>query len=115
LGISYSSIFAALMAVAGAVLLMVRYKAINLKAAENWEEEYQLSASQGGSPVDQVGEQPDNNLVEEEQLGERVKTQRAKKAVRSQSTLQKKAREKIAARKIAKESSTRTIREKKTS
>ncbi|OGO25899.1 MAG: prolipoprotein diacylglyceryl transferase, partial [Chloroflexi bacterium RBG_16_52_11] len=41
LGISYSSIVAALMAIAGAVLLMARYKAINLKFAEDWEEEYQ--------------------------------------------------------------------------
>jgi phosphatidylglycerol:prolipoprotein diacylglycerol transferase len=42
LGISYSSIVAALMAIAGAVLLMARYKAINLKFAEDWEEEYQM-------------------------------------------------------------------------
>ena len=52
LGISYSSIFAALMAIAGIILLMARYKAINLKLAEDWEEEYQRS-----SPVDKVGEQ----------------------------------------------------------
>ena len=42
LGISYSSIVAALMAIAGAVMLMARYKAINLKFAEDWEEEYQV-------------------------------------------------------------------------
>lgn len=41
--ISYSMIGAALMAVAGAILLLARYKAINLQAAEGWEEEYQLS------------------------------------------------------------------------
>ena len=51
LGISYTSIFAALMAIVGAVLLMARYKAIHLKFAENWEEEYQQN-----SPVDQIGE-----------------------------------------------------------
>ena len=51
LGISYSSIFAALMAIAGAILLMARYKAINLKLAEDWGEEYKPS-----SPVDQVDE-----------------------------------------------------------
>ena len=50
LGISYSSIFAALMAVAGAILLLVRYKVINLRFAENWEEDYRRS-----SPMDQVG------------------------------------------------------------
>jgi phosphatidylglycerol:prolipoprotein diacylglycerol transferase len=109
LGISYSSIFAALMAIAGAVLLMARYKAINLKFAENWEEEYMPS-----SPVDQVGEKPGGEMVEEEQPIEEVKTPRAKKAVKSDSLLQKKAKEKIAARK-AKESSTRTVREKKIS
>ena len=43
LGISYTSIIAALMAIVGAVLLMARYKAINLSFAENWDEEYKLS------------------------------------------------------------------------
>jgi phosphatidylglycerol:prolipoprotein diacylglycerol transferase len=47
LGISYSSIFAALMAIAGAILLMVRYKAINTKFAEDWEEEYQTGRTSG--------------------------------------------------------------------
>jgi phosphatidylglycerol:prolipoprotein diacylglycerol transferase len=43
LGVSYSAIFAALMAIVGALLLMVRYKAIHLKVAEDWEEEYQIA------------------------------------------------------------------------
>jgi phosphatidylglycerol:prolipoprotein diacylglycerol transferase len=64
LGISYSSIFAALMAIGGAILLMARYKAINLKFAEDWEEEYKRSSS-----ADQVGEK----TVEEQ------KTPRARK------------------------------------
>jgi phosphatidylglycerol:prolipoprotein diacylglycerol transferase len=51
LGISYSSLFAALMAIAGAILLMARYKAIDLKFAEDWEEDYKPS-----HPVDQTGE-----------------------------------------------------------
>lgn len=51
LGISYSSIFAALMAIAGASLLLVRYKAIHTRFAEDWEEEYKT-----GSLVDQVSE-----------------------------------------------------------
>ena len=42
LGISYSSIVAALMAITGAVMLMARYRAINPKFAEDWEEEYQI-------------------------------------------------------------------------
>ena len=111
LGISYSAIFAALMAIAGAVLLMARYKAINLKLAENWEEEYQRSTPQGGS-VDQIGEK---SVAVEEQPVEEAESPSVKKVVKRESTLQKKAREKIAARKAAKQSSTRTIREKKTS
>jgi len=43
LGISYSAVFAALMAVAGAVMLMARYKAIHLAIAEDWEEDYRLA------------------------------------------------------------------------
>jgi hypothetical protein len=54
LGISYSSLFAALMAIAGAILLMARYKAISLKFAENWEEEYERS--ERSSPAAQVSE-----------------------------------------------------------
>jgi len=42
LGISYTSIFAALMAIAGVILLMIRYNVINPKFAEDWEEEYQV-------------------------------------------------------------------------
>jgi phosphatidylglycerol:prolipoprotein diacylglycerol transferase len=57
LGISYSSIFAALMAIAGAVLLMARYKSINLSFAENWEEEYQISG-QAQPEAESVEEKP---------------------------------------------------------
>jgi len=112
LGISYSSVAAALMAIAGAVLLMARYKAINLRFAENWEEEYKPS-----SPVDQVGQRPAAEIVEDEQTVDEAKTPRVKKVVKSETLLQKKAKEKIAARKAraAKESSTPKIREKKTS
>jgi phosphatidylglycerol---prolipoprotein diacylglyceryl transferase len=45
LGISYSSIFAALMAIAGAILLMARYEAINLNFAKTWETEYQVGGN----------------------------------------------------------------------
>lgn len=51
LGISYTSIFAALMAVGGAVMLMARYKAIQLPIAENWEEEYQFANAVAPQPV----------------------------------------------------------------
>lgn len=43
LGISYSAVVSGLMAITGAILLMARYKAINLQVAEDWEEEYQIS------------------------------------------------------------------------
>lgn len=75
LGISYTSIFAALMAIVGAVLLMARYKAIHLKFAENWEEEYQRS-----SPVDQIGEK-----VEVEEPEDMHKAPRASRAFTEES------------------------------
>jgi phosphatidylglycerol:prolipoprotein diacylglycerol transferase len=71
LGISYSSIAAALMAVAGAIMVMVRYKAINWQIAEDWEEEYHLST------------QPDQphaeTVVEEEAVEEVVEEKPMKK------------------------------------
>ena len=51
LGISYTSVVAALMAIAGAVLLMARYKAIRLSIAEDWEEDYQLTNALVPQPV----------------------------------------------------------------
>jgi hypothetical protein len=56
LGISYSAIFAALMAIAGIILLMARYKAIHLRFADNWEEEYKIgetipAATQTANPL----------------------------------------------------------------
>lgn len=44
LGISYTTVVAALMGIAGAIMLMARYKVINPRVAENWEEEYKISA-----------------------------------------------------------------------
>ncbi|HEY5729045.1 MAG TPA: prolipoprotein diacylglyceryl transferase [Anaerolineales bacterium] len=43
LDVSYTAVVAALMAIVGAVMLMVRYKAINFAFAENWADEYQIS------------------------------------------------------------------------
>jgi phosphatidylglycerol:prolipoprotein diacylglycerol transferase len=51
LGISYTSVFAALMAIGGAVMLMARYKAIQLPIAENWEDEYQMANAVAPQPV----------------------------------------------------------------
>ena len=95
LGISYSSIFAALMAIAGAILLMARYQAINLKFAEDWEEEYQIAGSTLSEETAEEADVP------------------AKQAVKNESLIRKKAKEKIAARK-AKEAAARTASEKKT-
>ncbi len=86
LGISYSAIFAALMAIAGAVLLMVRYKTINLQFAENWEEEYKRS-----SPVDQIGGKAEtmdeeNESQESEELEEPVKERKVSRARRASAT-----------------------------
>jgi len=99
LGISYSSLVSALMAVAGVVLLLARYKMIKPKFAEDWEQEYQVSGK----------------AVSQEEPAEEEDTPRVKKVVKSESTLQKKAKAKIAARKAAKESSTRTTKAKKSS
>jgi len=41
--LSYSRLVAAIMAVAGVVMLLVRYGYIRLKFAENWEDEYQIA------------------------------------------------------------------------
>lgn len=98
-GISYSAIVAALMAIAGAVMLMARYKAIRLKFAEHWEEEYKI----GGKPgAEAASVQPVENVIDSP----------GKRTVKKESILQKKAKEKIAERK-AKETSARTTREKK--
>ena len=66
LGISYTSLFAALMAIAGIILLMARYKALNLKFAENWEEEYQSST------LDHVGQNVESEQDEEEEREEQT-------------------------------------------
>ena len=71
LGISYSAIVASLMAIAGALMLMARYRAINLRAAENWEEEYKISTQP------QLDEKP-GEIIEEED----VEAPRAKKVSR---------------------------------
>jgi phosphatidylglycerol:prolipoprotein diacylglycerol transferase len=42
-GVSYSALVSGLMALAGVVLLLVRYGYIRLKFAENWEEQYQIN------------------------------------------------------------------------
>lgn len=87
LGFSYSSLFAALMAIAGAVLLMARYKVINLKFAENWEEEYQVVGSTA--------------VVEKAEAD--TEATAGKKAANKESLIQKKARERMAERRASRE------------
>ncbi len=105
LGFSYSALVFGLMAIVGAVMLLARYKAINLKFAENWEEEYKLS-----SPMDQIGEKPAAAATEEE-AAPRVR----KAASKPKSASTKKAAPKKGAAKTIEEPSTRSTRTKKSS
>jgi cytoskeletal protein RodZ len=73
--ISYSLVAAALMAVAGAILLMARYKAINLAFAEDWEDEYQISGQ--ASPQEKSMEE-ETSVVNEASIG-RAKSTAVKK------------------------------------
>lgn len=63
--VSYSMVVSALMAIVGAVMLMARYKVINLRAAEDWVETYRIAAQ----PEPAV--QP--NEVEMEEVAPRAK------------------------------------------
>lgn len=51
LGISYSAVISALMAIAGAVMLMIRYKGLSVSFAEDWEEAYKITSSAVPQPV----------------------------------------------------------------
>jgi phosphatidylglycerol---prolipoprotein diacylglyceryl transferase len=96
LGISYSSIFAALMAITGAILLMARYRAINFRFAEDWDEEYKLS-----NPADQLSEETEEDEMEEE------KAQRARKApTKAKAALTQKSPEKTPARRTTRKADT---------
>ena len=52
--ISYSMIVAALMAITGVVMLLARYKIIQLAAAEDWEDEYQIAQPPAKAEVVEV-------------------------------------------------------------
>ena len=66
------------MAIAGAVMLMVRYKAINVQAADDWEEEYHISTKP---------DQPALEAVTEEEMVEEV--EEVKPAKKSRTTTKK--------------------------
>jgi phosphatidylglycerol:prolipoprotein diacylglycerol transferase len=106
LGFSYSALVSALMAITGAILLMARYKAINLKATENWEEAYEV----GGKPAMKAVEEEtiEDDVVEE------VETPRVKRTTRSStSTAQKKTANQTTTRKPTKEASVPATKNKK--
>lgn len=88
-GISYSAIVSASMAIIGAIMLMVRYKAINLSVADNWEEEYQIAGQS----------KPEEAVVEEDEETPIVKKTASTKTKRT--TTKKKADAKKSVRKTA--------------
>ena len=73
--ISYSAVVSMLMAIFGAIMLMVRYKAINVQAAENWEDEYKISTLQ---PQLQLQTEPAEVVVEEPKAPHVKKVAKAK-------------------------------------
>jgi len=118
LGISYSAIFAALMAIAGAVLLMIRYRALNPAFAEDWEEEYQISGEvKTPEGKDELGES--ENVEEPLAVEEEWEASPARKVSTTKkiSTRTSKTVKKAPARKTTKkaESAPRKTRAKKSS
>lgn len=92
LGISYSSLAAALMAITGAIMLMVRYKAVNWQIADEWEDEYHLSTQPDQPQVEAMAEEDveDEEVVEEEPVqktstkkAQAVETEAPKKTTRA--------------------------------
>lgn len=81
LGFSYSALVSALMAIAGAVMLMARYKAINLKLAENWEEQYQVAGAT--TPADDA---QDSAVAEQDEAPRARKISSSKPKAASKST-----------------------------
>jgi len=72
---SYSLVAAALMAIAGAILLLIRYRAWEPAFAENWEEEYQIAG--------QIPAEPQVEPVEEEK---KAPTRKAKSTTAKKTT-----------------------------
>jgi phosphatidylglycerol:prolipoprotein diacylglycerol transferase len=101
--ISYSMLAAVLMAVAGVILLLIRYRAMNPAFAETWEEEYQVT----GQPA------PKKESVEE------TKAPRAKRVVKAKPDVDEEPVKKRTVRKATstaiKKTSSQTTRTKKSS
>jgi phosphatidylglycerol:prolipoprotein diacylglycerol transferase len=119
LGLSYSAIFAALMAIAGAVVLMIRYRAVNPAFAEDWEEEYQISGevkpSKETAEVEELDEAEVPAVVDAE--WETPRSRRTSPAKEASSARVKKPAGKSSVRKTTKkpESAPRKPRAKKSS
>lgn len=71
LGFSYTTFFAALMVISGVIILMIRYKALNLAFAENWEEEYHISGQD--KPKSEAVEIDEDEEMEEQEETPQVK------------------------------------------
>jgi hypothetical protein len=90
--ISYSAVVSFSMVIVGVVMLLVRYNKIHFKFAENWEENYHVAGTSAAE-------------VEKSKAVEEVKPVRKTASTGRESTLRKKAREKLAERNAAKKSS----------
>lgn len=93
LNVSYSALVAGLMAIAGAILLMIRYKALNPAFAENWAEEYRVAG------------QPPLTEKETDDEDEEEKAPRTRKA--SAGRTKAKPDEKVAGKTATRKASTR--------
>jgi phosphatidylglycerol:prolipoprotein diacylglycerol transferase len=82
LGFSYSALVSMLMAIIGAIMLLVRYNKIHMKIADNWEEQYRTDVTPVPQPVELAAE--------------------TSKSAKKESLIQQKARAKIAAREAKK-------------
>jgi len=112
--VTTSMIGAAVMAIIGAVMLMARYKAINLRAAEDWEDEYKIAprpdAVSEQDAVDEIDTEEMDVELEEEKP---VKTR--KTSTRKTTTTKKAAPKKQVRKSTSKSPSTASKRTTKTS
>lgn len=120
--ISYSMVAAALMAVTGAIMLMVRYKAINAAFAEDWEEEYQITGQEKAQEepvVEQMEVEPEKKKAalakKKASTTSKTKSEAAKKAPASKSTKTTKAAKVTAKKSTSKTTKKTTTRTKKSS
>jgi hypothetical protein len=79
------------MAIAGVILVLARYKAIRLRFAENWEEEYRIGDQAAAQPVEVVEEKkarraPKEHTPEEKAEAARIRMEKliGRKTINSQ-------------------------------